>query len=566
MASTAELSLRENRTPSAIGNPAKSSRSTATVRSALRAIEQAFKQPFSLLDLRKGELTHAAADWLNCDLYSRLALCEETARQGRPEVLDEFSPLLMLAIPMSADSETADLLAVSTFLTQSVASVDQISAAAHAFGVDAEQAFRWSRSRMVWHTHGLMQLSTALTVGFNQRQQIVKLKTQLGDVSSHLFHSFEELSLLHRLTDQLSLSHSATELCEMAAAGLAEVVSAESVVARLLNGNECHKQFNGPEVGEGLIVCKGKCPIAPSELATFIGRLGPTAREQWLVLNRESTESPTWFYPEVSELVCVPIRLGDRLLGHLLAFNRAGSRDDLTAEFSDVEVNLMASVAAIVGIHAGNIGLYREQAEFFSSVVRALSSAIDAKDPYTCGHSERVARIAVCLARHIGCASEQLETVYLAGLLHDIGKIGIDDNVLRKPGPLSAAEYEHIKLHPELGRRILEGIKQLDQVLPVVLHHHEAWNGEGYPCGLKETETPKLARIVAVADSVDAMISDRPYRRGIPDDKLDRVLRQGSGCQWDPEVVGAFFAVRDEVRAICRGESLAIAFDAQVAV
>ena len=126
--------------------------------------------------------------------------------------------------------------------------------------------------------------------------------------------------------------------------------------------------------------------------------------------------------------------------------------------------------------------------------------------------------------------------------------------MLRKPGPLTPAEFEHIKTHPELGCRILDGVKQLDKVLPVVRHHHEAWNGGGYPAGLKGEETPFLARIVAVADSIDAMSSDRPYRKGMPDEKLDAILRDGAGKQWDPKIVEAAFQVRDELRRIGKEE------------
>jgi HD-GYP domain-containing protein (c-di-GMP phosphodiesterase class II) len=159
----------------------------------------------------------------------------------------------------------------------------------------------------------------------------------------------------------------------------------------------------------------------------------------------------------------------------------------------------------------------------------------------------------VALARRMGCSTEELDTIYLSGLLHDIGKIGIDDNVLRKPGALTEEELEHIKTHPELGFKILNGVKQLDKVLPIVLHHHEAWDGAGYPAGLKAEECPMLARFVAVADSIDAMSSDRPYRKGIPDEKLDKILRDGAGRQWDPQVINAVFQVRDELRHI--GES-----------
>ena len=127
-----------------------------------------------------------------------------------------------------------------------------------------------------------------------------------------------------------------------------------------------------------------------------------------------------------------------------------------------------------------------------NDVVRALTSAIDAKDPYTCGHSDRVAQVARRLAEELGGDSHMLSRIYLSGLLHDTGKIGIDDTVLRKQGRLTEAEYEHIKTHAEIGHRILAGLKQLDDVLPVVLHHHEQWDGKGYP-----------ARAVGREDSAD---------------------------------------------------------------
>jgi HD-GYP domain-containing protein (c-di-GMP phosphodiesterase class II) len=265
----------------------------------------------------------------------------------------------------------------------------------------------------------------------------------------------------------------------------------------------------------------------------------------------------------IHEVISVPIRNGNQVFGWLLALNHTGAKNVTTSEleFGTVEACLMASVATILGIHCGNITLFHEQSEFFASVVRALTSAIDAKDPYTCGHSDRVARLSVCLARHLHCSPEELNTIYLSGLLHDIGKIGIDDNVLRKPGPLTPEELEHIKTHPELGCRILDGVKQLDKVLPIVRHHHEAWNGHGYPDGLVGEECPFLARVVAVADSIDAMSSDRPYRKGMSDEKLDSILRDGAGKQWDAGVVEAAFQVRDELRRIGQEERKPLSLD-----
>ena len=166
-----------------------------------------------------------------------------------------------------------------------------------------------------------------------------------------------------------------------------------------------------------------------------------------------------------------------------------------------------------------------------------------------------MARISVALAAELGCERKQLETLYLSGLLHDVGKIGINDSVLRKPGKLTDIEYEHIKLHPEIGYRILHDLKQLGEVLPVVRHHHEAWDGRGYPFGLSGEEIPQMARIVAVADAFDAMSSDRPYRKGMDDDRLDEILREGAGKQWDANVIHAFFSIRDKIREICGRES-----------
>ena len=210
-----------------------------------------------------------------------------------------------------------------------------------------------------------------------------------------------------------------------------------------------------------------------------------------------------------------------------------------------------------------NRELYRRQAEFLASVVRALTSAIDAKDPYTCGHSDRVARIAVRLAKELGHDAEFLNTIYMAGLLHDVGKIGIQESVLRKPGALTPEEFEHIKLHPELGYRIIADIQQLADVLPAVLHHHEQWDGHGYPHRLAGTNIPEIARIMAVADAYDAMFSSRPYRPGLPEEKVEEILRDGAGQHWDAKVIDAYFAARDDIREFGRNERANLTLDVQ---
>jgi len=135
----------------------------------------------------------------------------------------------------------------------------------------------------------------------------------------------------------------------------------------------------------------------------------------------------------------------------------------------------------------------------------------------------------------------------MSGLLHDIGKIGVSDAVLRKPGRLNDAEFDEIKRHPELGYRILCGVQQFADILPGVRFHHESWNGRGYPQGLAGEKIPLIARVLAVADSFDAMTSTRPYRNGMPIEQVERIFREGAGRQWDPNIVGLLLKDRQRM-------------------
>jgi len=520
----------------------------------VRALERAFGPVFNVIDFGTGQVLRTSENSIALDLYTRLATCGQIAQRCRPEVLEDVSPLLLLAVPLPANTAGCQLLATATFVTQSIQNPTEIVAAAQELGLDTDEAFRWAQMQSVWPVHAILEVSGAIAEKIAMQQTGVQLKRQLADISSHLLMTFEEITLLHRLAEHLSISGSVTDLCGLSVNWLADVIPAKSVAIWFESMNDLHEPHTVDHsvAGQAMLIAQGSCPLQQHEFGQFMERLGPRVASEPVVLNRGATSSPTWFYPEVREIISVPIRGGNRLFGWLVALNHTGAGDitNSEAEFGTVEACLMASVATILGIHCGNIALYHEQSDFFSSVVRALTSAIDAKDPYTCGHSDRVARLSVSLARQLGCDKEDLNTIYLSGLLHDIGKIGIDDNVLRKPGALTPEEFEHIKTHPDLGCRILDGVKQLDKVIPVVRHHHEAWNGKGYPVGLKEEECPVLARIVAVADSIDAMSSDRPYRKGMSDEKLDSILRDGAGKQWDPKIIDAAFQVRDELRRI----------------
>jgi putative two-component system response regulator len=175
--------------------------------------------------------------------------------------------------------------------------------------------------------------------------------------------------------------------------------------------------------------------------------------------------------------------------------------------------------------------------------VRALVSSVEAKDPYTCGHSERVAVLSRELARRLGLAPEEVERAYLAGLLHDIGKIGTPESILHKQDTLTPEEWAVVKRHPEIGGRILKGITQLQTVRETVLRHHEHMDGQGYPGGLRGNEIPLLARIVAVADGFDAMTSTRPYRPNLPLGDVRREIETQSGIHFDARVAAVLLSM-----------------------
>jgi hypothetical protein len=284
-------------------------------------------------------------------------------------------------------------------------------------------------------------------------------------------------------------------------------------------------------------------------------------------------------FPGVSTLLALPV--GDHgLPGWVIAVNKvAGGRDQgsairkevssssspgSAAAFRRSDAALLTPFVALLGLHARAARRYQDLKELLVGLTRALTAALDAKDSYTFGHSERVARVAVELGRELGLSADDQSDIYLAGLLHDVGKIGIRDNVLHKSGPLTREEYEHIKLHVTIGYNILSELHPIRNLLPGVLWHHERWDGQGYPHGLAGESIPLLARVLAVADAFDAMSTARPYREAMPPHRVEEILAAGAGTQWDARIIEAFGRCRQKVHAIRErgvGESLCVAVD-----
>jgi HD-GYP domain-containing protein (c-di-GMP phosphodiesterase class II) len=184
-----------------------------------------------------------------------------------------------------------------------------------------------------------------------------------------------------------------------------------------------------------------------------------------------------------------------------------------------------------------------ENRELFLGSIRMLAAAIDEKDPYTRGHSDRVAKYSVMIGQQLGLSAEELDKLRISALLHDVGKIGVDDRVLKKPGALTAEEFQIMKQHPSKGANIMRPVAQLKEMLPGIELHHEHVDGKGYPYGLKEADIPLMARIIAVSDTLDAMTTNRPYQSAKEIDDALQVIRKLAGSKFDLNVVAALEAV-----------------------
>jgi putative two-component system response regulator len=193
-----------------------------------------------------------------------------------------------------------------------------------------------------------------------------------------------------------------------------------------------------------------------------------------------------------------------------------------------------------------------DQVETTENVIFGLARMVDGKESRTGSDWERLAEHACLLGRALGLMEEDLETLRKGAILHDIGKIAVREEVLLKPGRLTAEEFNEIKLHPEVGVRICGPLRCADQLLPVIRHHQERWDGRGYPDGLRGEQIPLLARILSIANAYDAMLSPRPYRPALAAEEAQANLKSGAGAQWDPNLIEVFLAAvrrQEEVAA-----------------
>jgi len=387
---------------------------------------------------------------------------------------------------------------------------------------------------------------------YRSNRQQLRLLEQYSEQASV---DFEELSWFRTLVDQLAFREDACGLTNSAIQALKrmnQLTGAESLVL-VLRTPSTEEEEETQQIYQ-----IGEKPIHAKDVTRLLDLAGANAVCETYIDQqvRQLSVCPSGHSQGV---VIVPAICSRRSFGWLIAIStpRKDDAEEYVWElqsserrFNDRTALVMESAASILATQAHNRKLLQEQQNLLLGTVRSLVNTIDTKDRYTWGHSDRVAQIARAIAREHGLCNQECEKIYLAGLLHDIGKIGVRDEVLQKAGGLTETEFEEIKQHPIFGFEILKHLSQLKHVLPGVLHHHESWDGQGYPHQLRDYEIPLAARILAVADAYDAMTSDRPYRKGMPAENAERILREGAGKQWDVDIVAAFFRIIDEVHEI----------------
>ena len=251
---------------------------------------------------------------------------------------------------------------------------------------------------------------------------------------------------------------------------------------------------------------------------------------------------------KTKSLICVPLKVKERTIGVMEVMNKRGDRT-----FTERDMVLFKPLSAQAAVAIERAKLYEDLEDMYISTVKSLAAAIDAKDPYTRGHSERVTRFSMLIAKELGLDDKTQRDVQLCGLLHDVGKIGVPISILRKKDKLTDEDWKHIRRHPVLGAEIVSPIAQLKELIPNIRHHHERYDGKGYPDKLKGEDIPLISRILSVADTFDALTSERPYRNGLADKAAVEEMEVVKGTQLDAACVEAFltgyrkgFIIREE--------------------
>jgi putative nucleotidyltransferase with HDIG domain len=376
----------------------------------------------------------------------------------------------------------------------------------------------------------------------------VRGKERLEKLNQELLYKVEELNILNRIMGSFTTIVTSADVFKRAVDVALEITHADHTLFHIIN-EAVEKPFEVASAGMAADCAKQKDDpsnrqpgsqsdegTSPAEKASLLN----------LILEVVSDEIPLLISQNIGvrglprdllSVMLVPLKIRDKVFGVLTAGIHEGDN-----RFSEKDLYYLSFMAQSAAQSIENLALYENIYENLFATLYAFVNAVEARDLYTRQHSSRVTGISLIIGKQLGCSVEELDVLNFAGHLHDIGKIGIRDDILLKPGRLTDDEFEKIKQHPAIGANILEQLGMWEKERQIIRCHHERFDGTGYPDGLKENQIPFLARILSVADVYDAMASDRAYRKRMKESVILNVIHDGSGSQFDPEIVAAFDA------------------------
>ena len=355
----------------------------------------------------------------------------------------------------------------------------------------------------------------------------VEGKERLAKLNKELIYKVEELYTLNKIMSEFSTISNSSDLFNKVVDSTIEIARADSANFYLVN-DAVDQPYE--------VVSKAKTPVG-DPLAD-----GPVLKELIdEIINDDApllisdNQGARGLPAEIRSFMMVPLKIREKIFGVLTAAITNGS-----SHFNEKDLYYLSFMTNKAAYSIENLALYENIYENLFSTLYAFVRTIEARDPYTQQHSNRVTSIAVAIGKEMNCTTEELDILNFSGMLHDIGKIGIRDDILLKPGRLTEEEFEKIKEHPSIGASIVEQLGLWDREKEIIRCHHERWDGAGYPKGLAKEDIPILARILSVADVYDAIASDRAYRKKMEEARILKIINDGAGSQFDPQVVHVF--------------------------
>jgi len=378
-------------------------------------------------------------------------------------------------------------------------------------------------------------------------EQIKDVQVQIGLVLQSMQEKVRQLECLTEFSALLNSTLETAHVREKALEATCQLLGCETASLFLVD-RQTGELYWETALGEAAKKLQGsvRLPINDRSIAGTVAMTGESLLINDVASDPRHNKKPsekTSF--QVRTMLCVPLKAQGVTIGVLQALNKLPMIPSRPSKYSwpvfyGEDLKLLETLGHQVATAVENSQLYEKLKRSFYDTVEALAEAIEKKDRYTGGHTKRVVYYSVCIAKYMNMTAEELDRIRLGAILHDVGKIGIEDKILKKPSALDPYEWPVMQTHPELGYEIMSRVEGLKDVVAGMRYHHERWDGKGYPLGLKGEEIPLIARIIAVADTYDAMVSTRPYRKGLDPSVAHQEIVKHAGTQFCPTVVKAF--------------------------